>query len=691
MGKRLLIALLLHLSVSVANGQWVQTSGPSLGHVNQFCRKGDTLYAAMGDYGIGSLLRSVDSGRSWKWLSFPIPYQLIMQTVAHDGVALFAGARNALYVSTDEGASWRESAPAVSPQAMIYFGGAVYYGGVINNGVKRTFDHGLNWSRAGTGLPSTSAITQLFADGTKLYAGSNGDGLFVTEDSAKSWHSVAPEIPHTDAYITAIGRADSVLFVSTPSLIYRSTDQGSTWQTTTIGLPTGNGANALYYSDGVILAGLGSYGNFRSTDLGNTWSKAQDSKAIGGATAIAAFGQTFVIGSSGVFRSPDGGLHWAPSDKGVGSTYITSLLATSYGVLAGDLDADFGLVWSSTDHGQNWSSISQGLSTIGVNALAQTSNVVLAGTDGSGMFRSEDSGKSWTAAAGFPANSYVTSIAASGNIVFAGTNGFSMSLFRSKDAGATWESSHNGLSTQDVTSLLWNGDRALVSISSDGFFSSTDQGNNWTPVNTPSPFAILLGKFNSTLFAGDFNKLYRSMDDGASWQADSLSLAGLRPKSFTISGTKLYVGTTRGIFRSDDSGRSFVRDGDDDLAAFEVPSLASRAGWIYAGTDGAGVWAKYAGELAVSTSHPTLNPIVVNPNPSNGYVHVNYSTKSRGDVRIEIVDELGVLRKALLLGEQLSGEHTARIEFSELLAGHYFCRILSGTEVMVGKIELERH
>ena len=56
-------------------------------------------------------------------------------------------------------------------------------------------------------------------------------------------------------------------------------------------------------------------------------------------------------------------------------------------------------IFQSRDSGQTWKATNEGLANLNIRAIAmdpQDSRVLYAGTNGSGLFRSQDGGLSWT-------------------------------------------------------------------------------------------------------------------------------------------------------------------------------------------------------------------------------------------------------------------------------------------------------
>jgi ligand-binding sensor domain-containing protein len=94
------------------------------------------------------------------------------------------------------------------------------------------------------------------------------------------------------------------------------------------------------------------------------------------------------------------------------------------------------------------------------------------------------------------------------------------------------------------------------------------------------------------LFAAAEEGLFRTTDDGASWQRLGGALDGEDVEAVLVGPDgKVYAGTFHGVFRSDDGGESWT-----SLAAglpnTDVRALAIHAARLWAGTAGNGVWSR---------------------------------------------------------------------------------------------------
>jgi hypothetical protein len=216
-----------------------------------------------------------------------------------------------------------------------------------------------------------------------------------------------------------------------------------------------------------------------------------------------------------------------------------------------------------------------GLGTGRIWSLAsspKTAGLVVAGTD-HGVYVSDDSGTSWTAAGLATVRVWAVGfdVRAPSRIV-AGTDG--SGVFVSVDAGATWTASSAGLANRTVRSLAFG---------SDGVAAGTDRGVALSPDGSVwhdggldqysiSALAIAANSPSLVLVAatdrGDPSNgyLFRFGVSGSSWQslqsglpsAAVVTSVAAGPLSSSVTKRPLVVTTSKGTFRSGDSGATWT-------------------------------------------------------------------------------------------------------------------------------------
>src|SRR5271169_2330427 len=116
-----------------------------------------------------------------------------------------------------------------------------------------------------------------------------------------------------------------------------------------------------------------------------------------------------------------------------------------------------------------------------------------------------------------------------------------------------------------------------------GVFLSTNNGTNWTPVNsglmnseTPYLRVQCLLVSGTNLFAGTENPsgVYLSTNNGKSWAGVNSGLNNVFVQCFALSGTNVFAGTEDGqVFLSTNNGTNWVAV-DSNLTATDIYSLS---------------------------------------------------------------------------------------------------------------------
>ena len=219
------------------------------------------------------------------------------------------------------------------------------------------------------------------------------------------------------------------------------------------------------------------------------------------------------------------------------------------------------------------------------NVIFKTNNIVYAGTETQGVYKSNDSGINWVPANIGIERASISDIIASGpNLLAAAKSSCStyLNIFKSTDNGATW-SGTNGLVGKVVHSFVtkdtavWATFAALPSES--GIARSTDNGNTWQVVPSIITNAGEAIVSDNAIIVAEDNFIWRSTDDGMNWDVvEQFALTGIG--SFAKAGTKLFGAARTGIQTSTDNGASWNFEPFSD-GAF---SFSSNGSTIYLGS-----------------------------------------------------------------------------------------------------------
>lgn len=183
----------------------------------------------------------------------------------------------------------------------------------------------------------------------------------------------------------------------------------------------------------------------------------------------------------------------------------------------------------------------------------------------------------WIQTNGPYGGSGVTVIAISGDNLFAGTD--NNGIFRSSENGLNWTAVNSGLPAKAwISALAVKGTVLFAGTTGEGVFRSENNGTSWIAINQglTNIYVRTLAVMDANLFAGTDAGVFRSGDNGASWTPAGLPESSIH--TLSVSGENLFAGAWLGIFHSSDRGVSWsradsglVRTDDYDLiTAFAV-------------------------------------------------------------------------------------------------------------------------
>jgi photosystem II stability/assembly factor-like uncharacterized protein len=194
----------------------------------------------------------------------------------------------------------------------------------------------------------------------------------------------------------------------------------------------------------------------------------------------------------------------------------------------------------------------------------------------------------------------------------------------SSSSGVSWQGL--GLSGKQVKSLAFgpaNSQTILAGTSGQGLFRSLDNGDSWAADTTGlssglTVNSIVLDASQSILYLGTDQGVFQSDDDGDHWKSSSQGLpagaaGAVTTLYFNIADSTLYAGTAgAGIFISHDGAKTWSASGQGLPAGAAVHALlAGRQAQnprLYAALAGAGVYQSSDGGQSWSASNTGLPP-----------------------------------------------------------------------------------
>jgi photosystem II stability/assembly factor-like uncharacterized protein len=570
-----------------------------------------TLYLARYyDYAGNPLSRSDDGGATWRALPALPPgiesiFDLAVDPSDPNNVyAQGSSTSGSIFLhSTDGGGTWltgsipgyRLSSLQIDPRGALY-GVAGPFGSV------RSRDGGQTWEYTNAGLPYFSVSVSLVRDRTSgnLYLATSDEHDFAT--LGQVWRSADGGTTWTELversgllYPLALdGALPGRLYVGTEDGLLASADAGQHWQ----------------------LAGAGFLAP-RALDL------AVDSQLAGTLyavleTPLSSAGLRSPSPRTRLARTTDGGgtwTSWTPRDQDGAPISIQRVVADPF--TAGSLYSSAGpVLYHSSDGGKNWRSSSPfpffflvsggGLSGLAADPF-HAGVLFAAGFLDNGtsvVLRSANGGQSWTTVlgAGQPSASTLLVDPTSPGTVFAGGRG---GFWRSLDGGLTWASIGPG---PDLSGQQWvvglqtdAGHNLYAELGLQGahtLYRSADRGTTWSPIDS-GPLAdvrvndLLVDSRGTALYVGTSNGVYVSQDGGAHWTAasDGITADGFAPYVFRLAAdpahaAALIAATEGGLFASP---RASACIPSDLVLCLAGGKFAARVHWsLPNGTSGGG-------------------------------------------------------------------------------------------------------
>lgn len=403
---------------------------------------------------------------------------------------------------------------------------------------------------------------------------------------------------------------DNTVFATSSEHLFRSADLGTTWEEVGRGQLGRRFGEMVVYDDRIYVSCEDSM--YVSADGGDSWRKLNmkfdriRSLSVLGSTLIAACYYD-------ILTSTDLGESWTSQRAQAPFKYPYTITQS------GDLlfllkDQDH---HKSADTGRTWTRIADSTRRLYRTFLVE-GNRILSGSN-QGLHVSTDQGQSWTRVGTALRSEDVLQLERIGSHLFAVTeNG----VFRSTTNGVTWEQVFESIGYEEVRRIVGTGDRLLISHSTDGIYSSTDDGTSWTrSVNGEIALTVRgLLVYRNRMFAacGPFG-FYVSDDLGTTWQEVGV-FQDVDVTCLVDADKSIVAGTSKGWYRSADTGRTWQRNEDSYTSNKAVFGIAYENGLmamisnyarcvVYTSSDDGVSWQFRTDTKlpAVPTNHTTYN------------------------------------------------------------------------------------
>lgn len=602
-------------------------------------------------------------------------------------------------------------------------------------GMYRSEDGGITWLPSNQGISESKSMFMGGADrdpansGTVIVAtGNNNDynkgtygAVYRSTDFGSTWTDVTPTLFYDAEPFTAVAFApsdSSIVYVGSAQAIYRSTNNGLSWTRYggntgapygPLGIRSGVPIDMVVHPDDPNVVYVNNYGGgvFKSEDGGKNW--VSWSKGYSGADihSIAVdpndSSKILANGRSGIFKSDDAGENWsgisygyAAFPEGFGSVFDPADV-TGKTLLCSDEHESY--VLRSEDGGLNWTPVLY-LETGEVGNRHGARTLSFAPSNPSIVYAG-------FMAAGFHADPH--------ELDFAESKG----VYRSEDGGKTWQEINTGLpsgaqarNVTDIAISHQDPNRVYITLREGGIYKTTDGGQTWIDANgtlpagerwtdvwqedDPIPRNSLLTvavhpEDDQTILVGcNSFGIYQSQNGGASWSQiltpQRLIQEGTRDHGHItsividpIEPSNIYASEWHGgVYHSPDNGSSWnVINEMLSTRSVAMLQISSKAEYLYAATQGEGVFRTQLREVGTSNEDVTLDvPTSYSldqnfPNPFNPTTSITYSLPQSAVVSLKIYDITGKYITTLVDGVNSAGIHTVTFDAGSLSSGMY--------------------
>ncbi len=447
------------------------------------------------------LYRTVDGGASWTLLpglKGKAVWSLAIWEINPQVMA--AGAADGIFLSRDDGESWRRISPQenaeLRPVVALAFDpvhSEVLYAGTTHL-PWRTIDGGATWQSIHDGMLDDSDVFSISVNPSRppiVYA-SACSGAYRSITAGRQWTRLATPVSAFRTYLVTLDpRHPDTVFAATSAGLLKSSNAGAAFHKV-----SGASVKSIAFDPsrpGWMYFASATAGLMVSTDGGETLRESNRGFAnrtvtgISGAGGLLYVSTAYDTGAGGLYVSSDLGAHLLPAG-GAGLTGHQNLLLTA--------------------------------------AMPGRPQVVFAAAY-QGLWKSSDSGRSWAEVAA-PANASVTALAtverkAAGkpDSLLAGT---SSGLFLSLDDGATWTQAiaRETATATHVRLLQASPDSGVAAVTDSGAFASFDAGRTFAACGTPAPgiqwYSVAVRNAGApTVLAASSHGLFRSTDGCRTW------------------------------------------------------------------------------------------------------------------------------------------------------------------------------
>jgi photosystem II stability/assembly factor-like uncharacterized protein len=377
--------------------------------------------------------------------------------------------------------------------------------------------------------------------------------------------------------------------------------QNATWRSS--GGPEGGNISSIIAIDSILIAGANPGGIYRSTDMGESW------QFVGSGTRARFITNIDTLGSILIASAKAGGMQqYALSfSYNKGATWSENESIWPFmGIEAFTIHENSifvkvqqGVLFRSDDTAKTWISLANNVPSglfLNVNMFYSNKDTLLAATNG-GVMYTADNGKTWLdISRNIPDTAFTTmqlyenvvySITAHFGVIYVGTRS---AVYRMNGIQNEWENILRLKNDIIVHSLFIKEDTILAGTHTNGLYRSINNGQSWQNeiFKTLNPTWFFFNYCYGSLFAGTDGNLYKSLNLGATWLNKAAGIKAMHIRDISNVHDTIYASSWGG-------GVSYKKKNEwvysnMGLSNWAASSLTTNYNDLYAGTIGSGVF-----------------------------------------------------------------------------------------------------
>lgn len=669
----LVFALLLLVVTSDARAQWIQTAGPEGATVlaSYAAANGSIFVGTLG----GGIFRSTNAAASWEPVNAGLT-DFNVYELHGDGNAIYAGTdRDGVFVSKDNGDSWTALMTGMTPgraTALLAADNIILYA-TMDQQFFRSTDAGQTWT-VPPSAPASVVVDALVNFDGVIHAGDAGGMLHGSTDNGASWTMTNPGPGSAIRCIVRSANGDVVMGTIGGLLVSR--DAMQTWVPMNDGIPFTQIQSLFVDDQNDLYTGTSSLGVYRWNASASEWEPAianiHPDWVFGFCDLPGADFLALLAGQS-LQKWNAGASTWTLAVQGLKATRLYHIAKDSAGRIY--TSGASGYAYRSNDDGNSWQRVFGGMTRTSVNAVIPISETTLVvGTQGAGVYHSTDGGVSWVLRNQGLANTQVFGMHRSGSgALFAATW---EGLFVSRDETNTWIVA-DARAPHFTLSVSGMGTHILAAMDSGRLLLSADDGATWRQVTLPTTANVVLAErmpWGDLLAAVENTGLFVSTDEGASWNLLTAQFASAYPGDLLFAAGKLYYASYgAGVWRSTDRGATWTEMNDGLLVKRISMLLRSRDGYLYAGSQGFGMFRSATQIVGVPDVAPATDGLTLRgnwPQPFTSEGHIRFNLEKPAEVSLVVLDATGrrILERR---ATKHAGEQSVSIDAARLTPGIY--------------------